>query len=109
MNYLFDKYYNRTNETLNIDIKNYKKVPDSKSINITKNVPLEQSYIYLEYKIINFKEDDIDYFKIITDLLNDQSTDLLFKKLRIEKRDNIRQQQPQHQSSENQTLNNARP
>lgn len=72
-------------ENIIINIEKYKKIPDSKSINITKNIPLEQSYIYLEYKIINFKEDDIDYFKIITDLLNDQSTDLLFKKLRIEK------------------------
>ena len=72
-------------ENIIINIEKYKKIPDSKSINITKNIPLEQSYIYLEYKIINFKEDDIDYFKIITDLLNNQSTDLLFKKLRIEK------------------------
>lgn len=85
LNYLFDKYYNRTNETLNIDIKNYKKVPDSKSINITKNVPLEQSYIYLEYKIKNFTEEERIYLKIIIGFLYGPENDLLFQKLRIEK------------------------
>ena len=39
----------------------------------------------MEYKIKKYKEDDIDYIKKIKDLLNNKSTDLLFKKLRIEK------------------------
>ena len=85
LNYLFDKYYNRPNETLNIDIKNYKKVPDSKSINIIKSVPLEQSYIYLEYKVKNFTEEERIYLKIIIGFLYGPENDLLFQKLRIEK------------------------
>lgn len=85
LNYLFEKYYKQEDEVLNINIKKYKNMPESKSIDIIKNVPLEQSYIYLEYKVKEFTENDRLYLKIINNFLYGPSNDLLFKKLRIEK------------------------
>lgn len=85
LNYLFEKYYKQEDEVLNINIKKYKNIPESKSIDIIKNVPLEQSYIYLEYKVKEFTENDRLYLKIINNFLYGPSNDLLFKKLRIEK------------------------
>ena len=85
LNYLFEKYYKQEDEVLNINIKKYKNIPESKSIDIIKNVQLEQSYIYLEYKVKEFTESDRLYLKIINNFLYGPSNDLLFKKLRIEK------------------------
>ncbi len=85
LNQLFKKYYNYNYNILNIDIKKYKVIPDSKCINITKKVSLEQSYIYLEYKVKDFKLEDKLYLKIICNFLQGSSNDLLFKKLRTEK------------------------
>ena len=85
LNYLFEKYYKQEDEVLNINIKKYKNIPESKSIDIIKNVQLEQSYIYLEYKVKEFTENDRLYLKIINNFLYGPSNDLLFKKLRIEK------------------------
>lgn len=80
-----NKLYNNKVKNIKFKIKDYQPVSNNKNINVIKDIPLEQSHIYLEYKVKNFKKEDIDYLDIIVQFLENTSTDLLFKKLRIEK------------------------
>lgn len=61
-----------------------KEFKSGENINITKEIPLNQSFVFLKYKIKNPKKSLITYYRLIPFLLDSRGSNLLFNKLRHE-------------------------
>lgn len=83
VNKLYDKYFNRNKKiTINEDYDCYMKL--SETANYVEEVSkFNQSVLYMCYKVKNMKEEDKIYLMLLSDILNDRSTNLVFKTLRI--------------------------
>lgn len=82
-NALFSKY---VKEKAKVKYKNdsLKIFKSEENINITKEIPFNQSFVFLKYKIKNPKKSLITYYRLIPFLLDSRGSNLLFNKLRHE-------------------------
>lgn len=83
VNKLYDKYFKQNKIiTINEDYDCYMKL--NETTNYVEEVSkFNQSVLYMCYKVKNMKEEDKIYLMLLSDILNDRSTNLVFKTLRI--------------------------
>lgn len=80
---LFSKY---TKEKVKVKYRNnvLKVFKGAENINMTKEIPFNQSFVFLKYKIKNPKKSLLTYYRLIPFLLDSRGSNLLFNKLRHE-------------------------
>ena len=80
---LFSKY---TKEKVKVKYQNnvLKVFKGAENINMTKEIPFNQSFVFLKYKIKNPKKSLVTYYRLIPFLLDSRGSNLLFNKLRHE-------------------------
>lgn len=82
---LIKNIFNINNEEHFLKINYYKYLKVNKElINVEDNSNFEQSILYLGYKVDQMHKKDIIYLKLLKEMLNSSSTDLLLKALRYE-------------------------
>jgi len=82
---MFSKYIDISPKTIEIE-KNYNcfLTPRTETQFIEENSNFKQSALYMGYKILDMKEEDTIYLRLLSRILDGGENDLLFKALRLE-------------------------
>jgi predicted Zn-dependent peptidase len=83
VNALFSRY-TKAKVTVKYQNNALKVFKGEENINITKEIPFNQSFVFLKYKIKNPKKSLVTYYRLIPFLLDSRGSNLLFNKLRHE-------------------------